>query len=116
VTKAALAEDDPFRLTVIATRTSGLRNNIWIGTRSHTRHAACMWVQMNHRKKIGIDCLAVVSVENEPPQVLEGHLGAADLAQVRRYIALNRAAILDHWAGRTDSAELSRALRPLPTQ
>jgi hypothetical protein len=33
--------------------------------------------------------------------VIEGRLSAVDLNRVRRYIALNRAAILDHW-GRTD--------------
>jgi len=59
------------------------------------------------------DDLATISVEDDPPRLLEGPLSAADLAAVRRWIALNRAAILDHWHGRADGAELARALRPL---
>jgi hypothetical protein len=50
----------------------------------------------------------------DPPRLLEGGLSESDLAQVQRWIVLNRAAILDHWHGRTDGAELARALRPLP--
>ena len=40
--------------------------------------------------------------------------GESDLAQVQRWIVLNRAAILDHWHGRTDGAELAQVLRRLP--
>jgi len=50
----------------------------------------------------------------DPPRVIEGQLDAADLEQMRRYIALNRQTILDHWAERTDGIELGRALRRLP--
>jgi len=60
------------------------------------------------------DNRAVVSVEDDPPQVLVGELSATDLDAVRRYIALNRSAILDHWHERTDGVELARTLRPLP--
>jgi hypothetical protein len=48
--------------------------------------------------------------------VIEGTLGAADLELVRRYLALNRQAILDHWEERTDGVELSRALKRLDDQ
>jgi hypothetical protein len=44
---------------------------------------------------------------------MEGRLSAADLAAVRRFIALNKAANVDHWHERTDGIELSRALRSL---
>src|SRR5215469_13008043 len=43
--------------------------------------------------RIWIDNRAVVSVEDDPPQVLVGELSATDLDAVRRYIALNRSAI-----------------------
>jgi hypothetical protein len=38
---------------------------------------------------------------------------AQDLALVRRYILLNRQAILDHWNEYTDGVELIRALKSL---
>jgi hypothetical protein len=69
---------------------------------------------MDHRQQFDVDHLAVVSVEDDPPQVLEGRLDAADLDVVRRYITLNKQTILDHWQERSDGIELSRALKPLP--
>ena len=92
---------------------SGLPMNIWIGPRGHARHAARVKVQMNHSERFEPDNLAVVSVA-DPPQVIEGQLDAADLDQLRQYIALNRQAILDHWGEQTDCIELGRALRRLP--
>jgi hypothetical protein len=106
-------DDELFFMVNVRGRSSGLPMNVWIGPRGHARHAARIKVQMNHRQAFDIDQLAVVSVEDDPPQVMEGQLSAADLALVRRYIALNKAAILDHWHERTDGIELSRALRPI---
>ena len=41
-------------------------------------------------------------------------LSADDLALVRRYIALNKQAILDHWHELTDGSELVRVPKRLP--
>lgn len=103
---------DPFLMVNLRGRTTGLPCNIWIGPRGHARHAARIKVQMDHRQQFDLDKLAVVSVE-EVPQVIEGRLSATDLAAVRRYIALNRAAILDHWHERTDGVELARSLKAI---
>jgi hypothetical protein len=106
-------EDELFLMVNVRGHSSGLPMNIWIGPRGHARHAPRVKVQMDHRAQFDIDRLAVVSIEDEPPQVMEGSLSAADLELVRRYIALNRQAILDHWREKTDGIELSRALLPL---
>ena len=111
---SSTTDDELFFMVNIRGRSSGLPMNIWIGPRGHARHAARVKVQMDHRPQFDIDQLAVVSVEDDPPQVIEGHLGGADLDLVRRYIALNKPAILDHWNEQTDGLELSRALQPLP--
>jgi len=108
--------DEPGRKTNVPPMnigSSGLPMNIWIGPRGHARHAARVKVQMNHSERFEPDNLAVVSVA-DPPQVIEGQLDAADLDQLRQYIALNRQAILDHWGEQTDCIELGRALRRLP--
>jgi hypothetical protein len=97
--------------TNVRGRSSGLPMNIWIGPRGHARHAARIKVQMNHRAQFDLDELAVLSVDDGPPVVLEGWLPASDLALVRRYIALNKQAILDHWREKTDGVELSQALK-----
>lgn len=106
-------EDELFLMVNVRGRTSGLPMNVWIGPRGHARHAARIKVQMDHREAFDIDQLAVVSVEDDPPQVLEGRLSSTDLGLVRRYIALNKTAVLDHWHERTDGVELSRALKRL---
>jgi hypothetical protein len=106
-------ESELFLMVNVRGHSSGLPMNIWIGPRGHARHAARIKVQMNHREQFDIDQLAVISVEDSP-QIIEGHLNAADFALVSRYITLNKAAILDHWHERSDGIELARSLKPLP--
>ena len=108
-----ITEDDLFSMVNIRGRSSGLPMNIWIGPRGRARDAARIKVQFDHHETFNIDNLAVVSVDEDPPRVIEGQLNAADLEQVRDFIALNRAAIIDHWLERTDGVELSRSLRPV---
>ena len=110
---APLSDDELFLMVNVRGRSSGLPMNVWVGPRGHARHAARIKVQADHRERFDIDRLAVVSVEDDPPEVKEGSLGAEDLEQVRRWIVLNRQAILDHWDERTDGVELARALMPL---
>ena len=112
---STLTEDDLFLMVPLRGRSTGLNNTIWIGPRDHAQHTARIMVQTDHRARFDLDNLAMVSVADDPPQLIEGHLSAADLEQVRRYIALNHHAILDHWHARTDGIELVRALRPLPS-
>jgi len=109
-----LTNDDLFEMVNLRGRSTGLNNNIWIGPRGGARHAARIKVQRDHREKFDRGDLAVVTVEDDPPQLVEGELSAEDLELVRRYIVLNRGAILNHWREETDGAELTRALRPLP--
>jgi hypothetical protein len=112
--KAETMQDDELFLMVnVRGRSSGLPMNVWIGPRGRARHAARIKVQMDHREQFDIDHLAVVSVEDDPPRIIEGQLSAVDLEQIRRYIAINKAAILDHWRERTDGIELSRSLQPI---
>jgi hypothetical protein len=106
--------DELFQMVNVRGRSSGLPMNIWVGPRSGARHSARIKVQMDHRDRFDVERLAVVSVEDDPPRLVEGHLGATDLDAVRRYIALNRQAIIDHWQERTDGIELGRALQALP--
>ena len=104
---------DPFFAVSLGSHTTGLPMNIWLSPRGQAGHTARIWVQTNHREQFDLDHVAVVSVEEAPPQVIEGRLSAGDLNRVRRYIAMNREAILDHWVGQADGAELARILRPL---
>lgn len=115
VLPAAITEDDLFLMVNVRGHSSGLPMNIWIGPRGGARHAARIKVQPDHRERFDTNRLAAVSVEDDPPEVKEGGLSAEDLALVRRYIALNRQPILDHWDEKTDGVELVHALKPLPS-
>jgi hypothetical protein len=106
----AISADELFTMVNLRGRSTGLPMNVWIGPRGGAKHAARIKVQTNHDEKFDLDNLAAVSVE-ELPQVKVGRLAAADLAFVRRYIALNRKAILDHWAEKIDGSELVKALK-----
>ena len=55
---------------------------------------------------------AVVGVRPQP-HLVAGHLSTADLRAVGQWIALNEAAILDHWNGLTSGPQLGRQLQPL---
>jgi hypothetical protein len=112
----ALVDDELYTMVNLRGRSTGLPMNIWIGPKGHARHAARIKVQMDHRTKFDLDLLAVVGVAADPAEVIEGRLTPADLALVQRYVALNRQAILDHWNEKTDGMQLTRALKPLPTE
>ena len=111
---AVLSETDLFAMVCLRSHSTGLRNNVWLGSRRHARHSARVLVQMDHRIQFDLDDLATISVEDDTPRLLEGQLSAADLAAVQRWIVLNRAAILEYWHWRTDGAELARTLRRPP--
>jgi hypothetical protein len=67
-TASAIEIDELFLMVNVRGRSSGLPLNIWIGPRGHARHAARIKAQMNHRAQFGLDQLAVVSVEDDPPR------------------------------------------------
>ena len=112
--EGSFSADDLFLMVNLRGRSTGLPMNVWIGPKGRARHAARIKVQIDHGEQFNIGNLAVVSVEDDPPQVKEGSLSADDLALVRRYIALNKQAILDHWREHTDGSELVRVLKRLP--
>ena len=107
----ALTTNDAFMMVNLRGRSTGLPCNIWLGQRGLAHEAPHIHVQPDHRSQFDLDNLAVVGVD--PVEVIEGDLSAQDLALVRRYILLNRQAILDHWNEYTDGVELIRALKSL---
>jgi hypothetical protein len=106
-----ITEDDLFQMVCLRRLATGLHNNVWLGPRGHAGYGARIYVQTDHRLQFDLGASDIVSIDGK---VLEGQLATDDLAAVRRYIALNRQAIIDHWEERTDGIELGRALVRLP--
>jgi hypothetical protein len=103
-----MTDDELFLAIPLAARSTGLAMNVWVIGSGRPR----LLVQTDRREPFDPDHVAAVSVADEP-RLVAGSLGGDDLAQVRRYIVLNRQALLDYWHERSDSLELCCALQPL---
>jgi hypothetical protein len=88
---------------------TGVGNTIFISPKGNTRHAARVKVAINPPDSIDPRS-ETASVAIDDGIVKEGQVPAALLAAVQRFIALNRAALLDYWDYRIDTEELRRRL------
>lgn len=115
-----LDTDELLAMTNLYPRSTGLPMVIWVGPRYGAAHDVRIKVSQAHGQRMDPGNLAVVGPCSMPgaglrpaPHIVTGRLGAADLAAVTRWIALNEAAILDHWNELIDGTELSQRLRPI---
>jgi hypothetical protein len=108
------AADELFLMTNLFPATTGLPMVIWVGPSYGVRHDVRIKVMMAHGMRMDPGNLAVVAVR-PTPHLVAGQLSASDLRAVSQWIALNEAAILEHWDGLIDGAQLVQRLQPLPT-
>jgi hypothetical protein len=92
---------------------TGLPMVIWVGPSYGAQHDVRIKVMMAHGTRMDPGNLAVVAVR-PTPRVVAGQLSADDLRAISQWLALNEAAILDHWNGLTDGVQLGQQLRRLP--
>ena len=95
------------------TRRTGLPMTVWVSPRGKARHAARIKVNMTHGPRMTIGNTAVVRLL-PVPKVISGQLSASDRQAIFQWIAMNEAALLDHWNGEIDGGDLIERLRPLP--
>ena len=105
--------DASFRMVNLFPRTTGLPMTIWAGPRSGARHAPRIMVNMTHGNAKDVNNTAVVSIQPQP-HLIAGSLSASDIAAVASWIDLNREALLAHWLGWTDGAEIAMRTKRLP--
>jgi NAD(P)H-dependent FMN reductase len=109
----ALAEEELLEhMASFRREATGVDNTIWVSPKAHSRHAA--------RVKVAIDPPDSLDPTSESATVAihDGSVVAGDmpsglLEQVRRFIELNRAALLDYWEQRIDTHQLSDRLKPI---
>lgn len=106
-------EDELFLMTNLWPATTGLPMVIWVGPSYGAQHDIRIKVMMVHGTRMDPRNLAVVAVR-PTPRVITGQLSAADLRALSQWIAVNQAAIIDHWNGLTDGVQLGQQLRRLP--
>lgn len=100
---AAITDDERFTMINLRGRSTGLKMNVWLG-------GAHIKVQTSHNEKFDFKNLAVVDLNGH---LIEGDLNADDLESVRRYITLNKEAILSYCKEMADGVELLRAVKSL---
>ena len=105
--------EDLMLMTNLYPRTTGLPMVAWVGASYGAPYDARIKVMQVHGTRMDPGNLAVVA-PHPRPHVIAGDLTVADLQAVSQWIALNETAILNHWNGLTDGAELAQQLRRLP--
>jgi hypothetical protein len=107
------ANDELFLMTNLAPTSTGLPMVVWVGPRYSARHDVRIKVMQAHGNRMDPSNVAVVAVR-PTPHVVAGHLSTDDLRLVSQWIALNEAAILDHWNELIDGVGLVQRLQRLP--
>jgi hypothetical protein len=106
---STLTEDELFAMVNLYPKNTGLLMTVWVGPTDHT-HAPRIKVNMAHGDRMNPTDTAVVALLPEP-HLIGGDLSGQDFKAVSAWIALNLEAILDHWHGRIDGADMAAAVR-----
>lgn len=104
--------DDLDLVTNLYPRTTGLPMVIWVGPSYSAPHDVRIMVMMVHGQQMDPNNLAVVALRPKP-HVVAGRLSIADLRAVTEWLALNEAAVIEHWNAVIDGAELAQRLQKL---
>ena len=106
---------DLFTMTNLYPRRTGLPMTVWVSPRGRARHAARIKVNMQHGERMTIGNTAVVRLR-PVPTVIAGKLSASDQILIFTWIAMNEAALIDHWNSVIDGGDLIERLRPVPAE
>jgi hypothetical protein len=104
-TPEAMLDDELFLMVNLYPRTTGLMMTVWAGPGDGS-HAPRIKVNMAHGERMNMANTAVVAIQPQP-HLIAGHLTTQDLAMVSAWIDLNREALLAHWRGEIDGAEMA---------
>jgi hypothetical protein len=102
------AADEAFRMVNLYPKNTGLMMTVWAGPGDYT-HAPRIKVNMAHGDRMNPENTAVVGLL-PTPHLIEGDLSAEDFKAVSVWIALNLKALLAHWRGDIDGADMVASL------
>jgi hypothetical protein len=84
---------------------TGLPMIIWIEEKADRGHGPRLKVAMTHSHKANISDSVSVSIEGYPQIKAGGDLKGPDMKLVRKFILLNKSALIDYWNGTIDAGD-----------
>ena len=112
---AADDADDLFEMANLSPAVTGLPMIVWISERGRARHDARVKVSLVHGRRVRPDRTATVSVRSTVEIVAGPDLDRRDMELVRRWIEMNREAIIAYWNGDLLTDEVIARLKPVVT-
>jgi hypothetical protein len=111
-----LAEEEQLEhMVTYRKNVTGVDNTVFISPKVHARHAARVKVAINPPDTIS-PTTETISVAVHDGSVVVGNASSVTatlLDQVRRFIALNKDALIDYWEERIDTDELAKRLKSI---
>lgn len=108
---ARVQDYDPFLMSNLGFKQTGLPFVVWISLRGNARHDVRVWVSRRPRAFAS----EMVSVAIRPDvRVVEGEMNAGDLALLKKWVELNHDVLVRHWDGDLySSKDAIDAIRPI---
>lgn len=100
-----------FEMANLSPTLTGLPMVVWISERGGARHDVRVKVSLVHGRRARPDLTASVSVRPDVRHVAGPALDAHDLALVRRWVEMNRDALVAYWEGDLLTDEVLGRLR-----
>lgn len=107
------ADEAEFELANLVPEDTGLPMVVWVSERGRARHDVRVKVSLVHGDRIRPEHTVSVSVRPTVEVVAGSGLSGHDLTQVRRWIDLNRDAVIAYWDNKLSTSQLFKRLRPL---
>jgi hypothetical protein len=108
------SETEDWAMAKLLPRRTGLPMAVWITQKDGYQHDVRVKVSRLHGGRGDWASAQSIAVRPVPHEVVPGSLPAQDVALVARWIAFNRAVILDYWNDVIDIYEALPRLVPLP--
>jgi hypothetical protein len=109
----AFAEQDLLQEMVSYRRNvTGIHNTLFISPKGQVKHGPRLKVAINPPMSLNPSS-ETASISIPDGEVVVGELSSALLEQVRRFIELNRQALLDYWNYQTDTDQLRVSLKSI---
>ena len=105
--------DDLFDMANLSPTLTGLPMIVWISERGRARHDARMKVSLLHGRRAHPNRTASVSVRPTVEVIAGPELDRRDMELVRRWIEINREAIVAYWNGDLLTDEVIARLKPV---